>query len=44
MTKHPLFTATVDERGRITIDRHVRKRMGIKSGDDVEVYDMEAVK
>lgn len=45
MTKqNPLFTAKVDQQGRISILKRYRDKVGIKTGDLVDVFDMEKVK
>lgn len=36
----PLFTSTVDDRGRLTIRKDVRERKGICAGDKVDVFDI----
>ncbi len=44
MTKqNPLFTATVDQQGRISILKRYRDKMGIKTGDMIDVFDMKKV-
>lgn len=39
----PIFRATVDARGQITIPEGVRKARGIKPKDEVDVYELKKV-
>lgn len=39
----PIFRATVDARGQITIPEGVRKARGIKPKDEVDVYELKRV-
>lgn len=41
--QNPLFTAKVDQQGRISILKRFRDKTGIKPGDLVDVYDMKKV-
>ena len=40
---NPLFTAKVDQQGRISILKRYRDKVGIKTGDLVDVFDMKKV-
>ena len=42
--QNPLFTAKVDQQGRISILKRYRDKAGIKTGDMVDVFDMKKVK
>ena len=41
--QNPLFTAKVDQQGRISILKRFRDKAGINTGDLVDVYDMKKV-
>ena len=41
--KNPLFTARVDQQGRISILKRFRDKVGIKTGDLVDVFHMKKV-
>lgn len=41
--QNPLFTAKVDQQGRISILKRYRDKVGIKTGDLVDVFDMKKV-
>lgn len=43
MKKPPLFTAKVDNQGRITIRSDVRDKKKINFGDKVDIFEMEKV-
>ena len=40
---NPLFTARVDQQGRISILKRFRDKAGIQTGDLVDVFDMKKV-
>ena len=40
---NPLFTAKVDQQGRISILKRYRDKVGIQTGDLVDVFDMKKV-
>jgi AbrB family looped-hinge helix DNA binding protein len=39
--RYPLFTATVNNNGQITIRSDVRNRLDLNPGDTVAVYELE---
>jgi len=41
--QNPLFTAKVDKQGRISILKRYRDKVGIKTGDLVDVFHMKKV-
>ena len=41
--QNPLFTAKVDQQGRISIWKQIRDKEGIKTGDLVDVFHMKKV-
>ena len=41
--KNPLFTAKVDQQGRISILKRYRDKVGIKTGDLVDVFHIKKV-